>query len=309
MFSVILPLYNKRETVSNAVASVLGQGFADFELIIVDDGSTDGSVGALRDVKDPRVRILSQPNRGAGAARNAGAAAASHRWLAFLDADDFWFEDHLEELDRVRRAFPDAGLIGTRYRIGTDDHGDAGGRDSGRIDRIDYFGAVASGRIVLCASSAAIPREVWEETGGFGAWPSGQDSELWVRIAARWPGAVSTRVTAAYRQKTGGISDRKRREAIGKPVLGLTDLSPAAARVVELRSEAAGERRKSFDAYIDIYLHWRLRAAVQDGDLATIRALRPLYERGPSIVDRILLLLGVLPGPLARFLYRAGGFA
>ena len=308
MFSVIVPLYNKRSTVATAVESVLDQSFADFELIVVDDGSTDSGPSTLEGFEDPRLRLISQDNRGAGAARNAGAAAASHDWIAFLDADDLWFADHLAELDRIRSAFPDAGLIGTSFRLDFPDRHDANVRREGQIELIDYFEAVASGRSVLCTSSCAARREVWRESGGFGAYPTGQDSEFFVRIAARWPVAVSTRVTAAYRQHTGGISDRKRRAATGKPPLSLSGLSPAAARVVEMRAEASGPRRKNLDAYLDRYLHWRLREAVNDCDCITIRALGRLYERRPSLVDRILLRIGALPRPLARLLYRAGGF-
>lgn len=309
MFSVIVPLYNSRDTVSTAVESVLAQSFADFELIVVDDGSTDGGAETLDRVKDPRMRVISQQNRGAGAARNAGAMAARHAWIAFLDSDDCWFEDHLEELDRARRAFPDSGLIGARYLIGLPDGRDVTDRGAGRIERIDYIAEVAKGRIVLCCSSVAIRRDVLAETGGFGSFPNGQDSELWVRIAARWPVAVSRRATAAYRQETGGISDRKRRDAFGRPPRRLADLSPAAARALELRAEAPEERRKVYDAYVDRYLHWRLRSAISDCDLVTIRAIRRLYERRPAPVDQALLWMGRLPGPLARFLYRAGGFS
>jgi glycosyltransferase involved in cell wall biosynthesis len=308
MFSVIVPLYNKRSTVATTVAAALAQSFSGFELIVVDDGSTDCGLSTLQGLDDPRLRLISQANGGAGAARNAGAAAARHDWLAFLDADDVWFESHLEELDRIRRAFPDAGLIGTSFRLGISDGQEAHVRQEGQIRLVDYFEAVSSGRPVLFTSSAAARRDVWHELGGFGSYPTGQDSEFFVRIAARWPVAVSTRVTAAYRQRTGGITDQRKRDAAGKPPRDLADLSPAAARAVELRAEASGPRRKSLDLYLDRYLHWRLRDAVRDGDCATIRALRSLYERPPSTVDRALLLIGTLPGPLARLLYRAGGF-
>ena len=307
MFSVIVPLYNKRSTVATTVASVLAQSFSGFELILVDDGSTDGGLSTLDGLEDSRLRLISQANRGAGAARNAGAAAARHDWLAFLDADDVWFSDHLEELDRIRRAFPDAGLIGTSYRIGISDGEESLVRQEGQIRLVDYFEAVASGRPVLFTSSAAARRDVWHELGGFGSYPTGQDSEFFVRIAARWPVAASTRVTAAYRQRTGGITDRRKKEAAGKPPLSLADLAPAAARVLEMRANAVGERADIFDAYLDRYLHWRLRDAVKVGDRITIRALGKLYER-PSPVDRVLLWIGALPGPLARLLYRAGGF-
>src|SRR5687767_11003972 len=91
-FSVVVPLYNKRSFIRRAVVSVLSQSFTDFELIVVDDGSTDGSFEEIRDIADPRLRLIHQRNQGEGLARNTGMAAARGVWIAFLDADDMWFD-------------------------------------------------------------------------------------------------------------------------------------------------------------------------------------------------------------------------
>ena len=94
--SVVIPLYNKAGSIRAAVDSVLRQSFADFELIVVDDGSTDGGPALLATLSDPRVRSLTQPNAGPGVARNRGLAEASGEYVAFLDADDEWDADFLE---------------------------------------------------------------------------------------------------------------------------------------------------------------------------------------------------------------------
>jgi len=109
MFSIVVPLWNKRHTVAATLASALAQTWRDFELIIVDDGSTDGGMEETARFDDPRIRRLRQENKGPGAARNAAIRAARHDWFAFLDADDLWLPDHLAELDRIRRRCPDAG--------------------------------------------------------------------------------------------------------------------------------------------------------------------------------------------------------
>ena len=307
MFSIVVPVYNKRDTLSKTVASVLAQSFGDFELILVDDGSTDGSMATVDGVEDPRLRRLAQRNQGPGPARNAGAAAALHDWIALLDADDVWSEDHLAELDRVRRAHPEAGLVGTSYHISDREAGGACvGPTDGQIGLVDYFNAVADGDALLCASTAAVRRDVWQESGGFADYPSGQDSELWVRIASHWPVATSRRVTATYVRRADGITRRRRQRSFGQPPRTLADLSPAVKRVLELRSGAPAAQRRGYDRFVDRYLHWQLRAAVHDGDVATIRGLRSLYERRPSRADRALLRLAALPTPVARALYGAG---
>ena len=96
-FSVIIPLYNKREFIVQAVESVLAQECAEFELLVVDDGSTDGSAELLEAlVSDPRLRVIRQDNMaGAGGqARNTGMSEAQGEWFAFLDADDYWLPNH-----------------------------------------------------------------------------------------------------------------------------------------------------------------------------------------------------------------------
>jgi glycosyltransferase involved in cell wall biosynthesis len=94
--SVVIPLYNKAATVRVAVDSALSQSYRDLELIVVDDGSTDGSAGSLKDIADPRLRLLSQANAGPGAARNRGLREAHGEYVAFLDADDEWQPELLD---------------------------------------------------------------------------------------------------------------------------------------------------------------------------------------------------------------------
>ena len=94
--SVIIPLYNKRQHVERAIRSVLSQTYNHIELVVVDDGSTDGSVDVLAAISDPRLKIIRQPNLGPGAARNRGWKATSGSLVAFLDADDYWDDDYLE---------------------------------------------------------------------------------------------------------------------------------------------------------------------------------------------------------------------
>lgn len=112
-FSVVIPLYNKEKHIQRAINSVLAQTHQDFELIIVDDGSTDNSYLAACEIQDPRIRIIRQENRGVSAARNRGVAEAQYDWVAFLDADDEWLPEFLEKMSDLIREFPGCGIYGS----------------------------------------------------------------------------------------------------------------------------------------------------------------------------------------------------
>lgn len=113
--SVVIPLYNKEKYLRRAVESVLSQGPAVHEAIVVDDGSTDNGPARLAQLTDPRLRLIRQPNGGVSAARNAGIEAAAGEFIAFLDADDAWLPGFMDELQALMQAFPEAGLYATSY--------------------------------------------------------------------------------------------------------------------------------------------------------------------------------------------------
>jgi GT2 family glycosyltransferase len=110
--SVIMPVYNRADTVGRAVGSVLGQSFADFELIVVDDGSTDRTAQALRNIRDPRLRLIElERNVGGNAARNHGIREARSPLITFLDSDDEYLPHRLDSTVRYFAEHPDADLL------------------------------------------------------------------------------------------------------------------------------------------------------------------------------------------------------
>lgn len=101
MFSIVIPLYNKEQSITKTLQSVLEQSFTEFEVIIVNDGSTDNSVAKVKEYNDSRIRLIYQQNRGVSAARNRGIVEAKNEWIAFLDADDSWCRQKLEKVSSV----------------------------------------------------------------------------------------------------------------------------------------------------------------------------------------------------------------
>jgi hypothetical protein len=197
--TVVIPLYNKETYVRRAVDSVLAQTFTDFEVIVVNDGSTDNGPALVRQYNDPRVRLIDQENRGVSAARNRGIAEAGGELIAFLDADDEWRPAYLEVVCHLREKYPEAGMYATAYLIR-----DACGNQRGAGIRgvpsaedwegvvANYFRAARLGEPPVTSSSACIPRHVFLDIGGFPEGVTyGEDLDTWTRIAGKYPVAIS----------------------------------------------------------------------------------------------------------------------
>ena len=97
-FSVVIPLYNKANYIENTLKSVLDQTFTDYEIIVINDGSTDESEAVVRQFNDKRIQIFHQKNQGVSVTRNLGIEKSTGKLIAFLDADDYWLPNHLQEL-------------------------------------------------------------------------------------------------------------------------------------------------------------------------------------------------------------------
>jgi glycosyltransferase involved in cell wall biosynthesis len=110
LIGVVIPLYNKKEYISRAIDSVLNQTISDFEIIVVDDGSTDQSAEVVSTYNDHRVRLVRQENAGPGAARNRGIEEVHADYLAFLDADDEWLPNYLERSYEILKQNPDCDI-------------------------------------------------------------------------------------------------------------------------------------------------------------------------------------------------------
>jgi glycosyltransferase involved in cell wall biosynthesis len=106
-------MYNKQNFIKRAIDSVFAQGHQDFELIIVNDGSTDNSLKIVEIINDFRLKIIDKPNGGVSSARNAGISVASNEWICFLDADDYWLPNHLDEISYLLKKYPEAKIYST----------------------------------------------------------------------------------------------------------------------------------------------------------------------------------------------------
>lgn len=199
-FSVIIPLYNKAPYVRRTLESVYAQTYRDFECIVVDDGSTDGSLDVVRslDIGDCKSEIISQANAGVAAARNNGVAKSKGEYVCFLDADDWWDSTFLEELDKLIKDYPEAGIYCTNYvyykpgktRVMLD-------IPSGYINYAEEY--LKNGAMPITSITCCIPRPVFDKMGGF---PEriklGEDFLLWAKIALHYKVAFCEKPLAYY---------------------------------------------------------------------------------------------------------------
>ncbi len=308
MFDVVIPLYNKERFIGATIGSVLAQTYEDWRLFIVDDGSLDDGPAIVERYPDERIQLIRQANEGVGPARNRAIRQGSADWIAFLDADDVWNVDHLEELDAVQQAFPQTVLIGCGYRR-LKGEGTPRSRRSGRGRRrlSRYFAESARGRQPFITSSVAVRRSAIADVGEFKPLPGNEDVELWARLALHGSVASSTKRTVNYRIDTGGITDREKGKSLAAtPALRREDLSSTiptlASRLPDIRDL---ELRQDIVEYMDSRIGLSLVRAVRAGQLERARALLGLYERKPLGKARLAAAITKLPDPIARMGVRA----
>jgi glycosyltransferase involved in cell wall biosynthesis len=187
-FSVVVPVYNKAPHIKRSIYSVVRQSFTDFELILINDASTDSSQDEILKFSDPRIRLFDRQVPGAGgyAARNLGIARSRADWVAFLDADDEWHSDHLKHAVAGISAYPDAGVISSGWvtSLGHATYYDGyykANRDKGQhLYDAETFMA---GPRPIWTSVAVVKKNILNAVGGFDErWPHGADTDLWLRI-------------------------------------------------------------------------------------------------------------------------------
>lgn len=202
MFSVVIPLYNKEISIYNTISSVLSQTIQNFELLVVNDSSTDRSREVVAGIKDKRISIIDKVNGGVSSARNVGINAAKYEYIALLDGDDFWEPDFLEVIHELIKEYPDAGAYTTGYLC------KYGGKTihSLAVDEkgiIKNFFKTMHHYPVMHSSSVCIKKSTFLKVGMFDERISfGEDYEMWNRLGRYSTIAASPLTKAWYNNDT-----------------------------------------------------------------------------------------------------------
>lgn len=305
--TVVIPLYNKERYIRNTIESVLGQTHPAFELVVVDDGSTDASADIVRSISDDRIRLVSKSNGGVSAARNTGIEAASFEHIAFLDADDRWKADHLQKLAQLIVDFPQAGLYCTAYQF-IEPSGERrspgfhGAEKRGYVPR--FFHSMAQGDLLVAtASSVCIPKTVFRQVGLFPEGEAlGEDQDMWARIALSWPVVFEPAITALYCRH----DDAARACNTGSYQYEL----PYSRRLQQRldNNQVAAEMRSDLQAYIRTGLFTMVSVNVRRGDKsAAKRILRDPRVRHQGLRYFAWYLLASVPADFSQAFFQLLG--
>jgi glycosyltransferase involved in cell wall biosynthesis len=293
--SIVIPLFNKGSEVRRAVVSVLAQTVQDFEVIVIDDGSSDDGPDIVRAVDDPRVMVVTQENEGVSSARNRGIAEAKASLIAFLDADDEWMPDFLETILCLRRQFPVCEVFATSYFFATPD----GGQRKLVIKGLphdfeagvlhDYFLIASESDPPVWSSAVAITRKAIVAVGGFPVGvTSGEDLLTWARLAARYDIAYSIKPKAIFWTPTDLVRHIPRTPQ--KPDIVGQELS-------ELLAGVALQKRRGLNRYIGLWHRMRANIFLRLGRRREVLREVARSMRHAPLDIRLLLyaVLAVLP--------------
>ena len=207
--SVVVPAYNVERTILETIESVQQQTFSDFEIIVIDDGSTDQTSEIVKSLEDERIKIFSYPNGGLPVARNRGISHATGKFIAFIDADDLWTSDKLELQLAALQQHPEAGVA---YSW-TSDFVDEQKENLYSYEPMFFEGNVLPNLLVknflVSGSNPLIRREAIESVGEFDPMlKSCEDWDFYLRLAAKWNFVVVPKWQILYRRSSTSMSSK-----------------------------------------------------------------------------------------------------
>lgn len=306
MISVVIPLYNKEKQIAHTLQSVFKQTFQDFEVVIVDDGSTDGSVAVVEKFSNSRIRLICQKNAGVSAARNRGIEEAKGNLIAFLDADDEWKPEYLATQYHLSQKYPDCSVFVCNYEFRNTD-----GKVTSTIIRklpflgedgilSNYFEVACCSHPPLWTSAVMVKKQAIQEIGGFPEGiKAGEDLLTWARLAVNGKIAYSKTVLSVFCESESDTNKSKAQTRSGSESVVLQSLLDL------YNSESSLSIKKQLKQYI---LRWyKIYAVIQieigKGHSALKIASNAIRFGGSLKVFFPIILLGCLPNKMSRILF------
>ncbi|WP_443190531.1 glycosyltransferase [Pseudomonas indica] len=297
LFSVVMPVYNRERYVREAIDSVLAQSDGDFELIVVDDGSTDRSIEIIESIQDPRLQLIRNHHAGGAAARNSGIAAARGEFIVWIDSDDLQAPGALAALRQAIKQFPDADIFYGDLEIF--DEAMPGKR--GRTRYPDYQGTSLLPRLIqancLPNPGTAVRRALYERHGLYDvSFTRCHDFQMWTRLAdtARFK-KVDT-ILCHWRQHGESLSSAKTRAFEAKVALGMFARYPISRLYPDLSDDQVAEANwrmsrtlEALNEYEPALRLAREALALGHGDQARVLELEKRVGKAPEYLFSIIL--------------------
>lgn len=313
LFTVVMPVYNKARHVEASIRSVLDQTCDRFELIVVDDASSDGSREVIESISSPRLRILERevPGPGGYAARNLGISVARGEWITFLDADDTWAPDRLERLLAAIQAFPEATLHACAWYVATSDGGVRPNKYARRhaargahvISLTAYLETFERNEPPMHTDTVAVHTSALERYAVFPADRPGRrggDVFTWLRLMCQERRlAWSSHVGATYFVDSDNMVTRKERSTAA-----FLTRSNIAEIEVGLPEPVRIQLRRAANQHL-----WRAWLGNVTGGGRGFFLPGRLIWSGTGLRTSVLALLSLTPGPIVRLVWRLGRLA
>jgi glycosyltransferase involved in cell wall biosynthesis len=303
--SVVIPLYNKKNTIKRTLNSVFIQKYQPVEIIVVDDGSTDGSEEIVSSLEIKNLKLIKQQNNGVSAARNRGIKEALCTWIAFLDGDDEWLPNFLLTIKSMYDADHDHDVYATSYYSG--DY--LGNKKKIGLNAIrfresqgvmtNYFEVASCSAPPICSSTVCIRKQALIDIGGFPLnVKSGEDLITWARLVAKNPPLYSTVPLAVFWQEKSHTYDDKPNRIPEKD-------DPIGKALARLKKES-----DSIPLGIDFYIsHWhKMRASIylrfNMRVLAAMECIKGLFYNPLNYKLYFYLLLLIIPYQVVRVIFK-----
>jgi glycosyltransferase involved in cell wall biosynthesis len=310
--SVIIPLYNKGSYISDALNSIFFQTIQDFEIIVVNDGSTDDGMKIVQAFDDPRILIINQHNQGVSVARNQGAKAAKADIIAFLDADDQWRPCFLETILMLFEKYPLAGAYATgivEIRDNKEVYQQYRTIPKNGYEGLipDFFKSAAIGERFITSSSVAMKKSILFELSGFNRNTSwGEDAELFAKIALKYPIAFNSRICSMY-----FIRDKPRQKMARR--ISITKEHPFIKTGMNyiLCNQEKGKNFNDVLIYIDKLRIWSARENLMIGNSKSAREIL-VNCKNFKVQQYVLLVWTIFPESFyklfGKYLFQLGIF-
>ncbi len=277
--SVVIPVYNKEKYVKETLQSVLNQDFKDFEIIIIDDGSTDRSIAIAKQFSSSKIKIIQQDNQGVAIARNTGVAAAQAEIIAFLDADDLWLPNHLSVINQLSQLYPDAGFYATGYKLKFNEHQYAVSfpfKDKNLL--LQPYYRYDKGQALFYISNFAIKKSIFMAEKGFKPGIDAEDTEFFIRIGQKYPLAYSKITTMIHlNEAENSLFNQYRLER----KIALLDFF-----------EQAEQNDADLKAYLDMHrFTWTMEALINDNESLAKQLKQEIDTKNLNWKQKILIKL------------------